>query len=161
MLFRSLVVAPELAVCGYPPEDLVLRPSFVRACEAALAELAVGLEAPLLVGCPHAGPDGVRNSAFLLRDGTVEARYDKMALPNYSVFDEQRTFVPGQGPVLVEVAGERVGVTICEDIWVGEGPAAMAVAEGATLVVNLSASPYHVGKGEVRDELVEIGRAHV
>ena len=153
-LGAELVVAPELAVCGYPPEDLVLRPSFVRACEAALAELAIGLEVPLLVGCPHAGADGVRNSAFLLRDGVVEARYDKMALPNYSVFDEQRTFVPGQGPLIVEVAGERVGVTICEDIWVGEGPAAMAAAEGASVVVNLSASPYHVGKGEVRDELV-------
>ncbi|MGI9116467.1 MAG: NAD+ synthase [Gaiellales bacterium] len=150
----ELVVAPELAVCGYPPEDLVLRPSFVRACEEALVELAAGLPVPLLVGCPHAGADGVRNSAFLLRDGQVEARYDKLALPIYSVFDEQRTFVPGQGPVVLEIAGERVGVTICEDIWVADGPAAMAVAEGATVVVNLSASPYHVGKGEVRDELV-------
>ena len=150
----ELVVTPELAICGYPPEDLVLRPTFVAACEAAVAELAVGLPVPVLVGGPHRGATGVCNSAFLLRDGVIAARYDKMALPNYSVFDEQRTFVPGEGPLVVELAGERIGISICEDIWVADGPAHAAVEAGATLVVNLSASPYHLGKGEQRDALI-------
>ena len=150
----ELVVTPELAICGYPPEDLVLRPTFVAACEAAVAELAVGLPVPVLVGGPHRGETGVCNSAFLLRDGVIAARYDKMALPNYSVFDEQRTFVPGEGPLIVELAGERIGISICEDIWVADGPAHAAVEAGATLVVNLSASPYHLGKGEQRDALI-------
>ena len=150
----ELVVTPELAICGYPPEDLVLRPTFVAACEAAVAELAVGLPIPVIVGGPHAGATGVCNSAYLLRDGKIEARFDKMALPNYSVFDEQRTFVPGNGPVIVDVAGERVGLSICEDIWVTDGPAHAAARDGATLIVNLSASPYHLGKGEQRDALI-------
>ena len=108
----ELVVSPGLAICGYPPEDLVLRPTFVAACEAAVAELAVGLPVPVLVGGPHRGATGVCNSAFLLRDGVMAARYDKMALPNYSVFDEQRTFVPGEGPLIVELAGERIGTLV-------------------------------------------------
>ncbi len=150
----ELVVTPELAICGYPPEDLVLRPTFVAACEAAIAELATRLALPTLVGGPHAGAEGVHNSAYLLSGGKVAARYDKMALPNYSVFDEQRTFVAGTRPLVVEIAGVRVGVTICEDIWEDQAPARAAVEGGAELVVNLSASPYHVGKGAVRDELV-------
>ena len=131
----ELVVTPELAICGYPPEDLVLRPTFVAACEAAVAELAVGLPIPVIVGGPHAGATGVCNSAYLLRDGKIEARFDKMALPNYSVFDEQRTFVPGTGPVIVYVAGERVGLSICEDIWVTDGPAHAAARDGVLLDV--------------------------
>ncbi|MFM7553420.1 MAG: NAD+ synthase [Actinomycetota bacterium] len=153
-LGADLVVAPELVVSGYPPEDLVLRPSFVRACEAAVARLAGEVAVPVIVGSPWAGPDGVRNSAFVLEGGAVVARYDKMALPNYSVFDEQRTFRPGDGPLLVQAGGALVGITICEDIWVADGPAHAAARGGASLVVNLSASPYHLGKGRQRDELI-------
>ncbi len=150
----DLVVVPELAVCGYPPEDLVLRPSFVRACEAAVGELAGRCGVPVVVGAPWAGPDGVRNSAFVLAGGGVVARYDKMALPNYGVFDEQRTFRAGDGPVLVRVGDAVVGLTICEDIWVADGPGRASAVAGASVVVNLSASPYHVGKGAQRDALV-------
>jgi NAD+ synthase (glutamine-hydrolysing) len=84
----------------------------------------------------------------------VVARYDKMALPNYSVFDEQRTFLAGDGPLLIRVGDSLVGVTICEDIWVAEGPADEAARAGASLVINLSASPYHLGKGQQRDALL-------
>ena len=154
-LGADLVVAPELAISGYPPEDLVLRPAFVRDCEAAVAELAGRVAVPLVVGSPSGGPDGVRNSAFVLAGGRIVARYDKMALPNYSVFDEQRTFRPGDGPLLVSVGDALVGITICEDIWVQDGPAHAAARGGASLVVNLSASPYHLGKGAQRDGLVQ------
>ncbi len=150
----DLLIVPELAICGYPPEDLVLRPTFVRACEDAVADLAARLPLPAVVGGPWGGPDGVRNSAFVLSGGAIVARYDKMALPNYSVFDEQRTFRSGDGPVLVRAGDALVGLTICEDIWVDDGPAHAAARAGAGLVVNLSASPYHIGKGEQRDALV-------
>ena len=150
----DILITPELAICGYPPEDLVLRPAFVAKCEEAVRELAEVAPLPILVGGPYADSRGVFNSAYLLQDGTVKARYDKMALPNYSVFDEQRTFQVGDGPLVVEIAGVRIGVTICEDIWIENGPAHASVQAGAEVVVNLSASPYHLAKGLIRENLV-------
>ena len=119
----DLLVTPELVISGYPPEDLVLRPAFVAACQATVEELATKLPLPVLVGVPWRDGAGIRNAAVLLDGGRVVARYDKMALPNYSVFDEQRTFLAGDGPLLIRAGESLVGVTICEDIWVAEGPA--------------------------------------
>lgn len=150
----DLLVTPELAVSGYPPEDLVLRPAFLAACRATVEGLARDLPIPALVGTPWLGDRGVHNSAVLLADGRIAARYDKIELPNYSVFDEQRTFRAGTGPLLVQVGETLVGVTICEDIWVADGPACTVAREGAAVVINLSASPYHLGKGEQRDALL-------
>ena len=150
----DLLVTPALVISGYPPEDLVLRPAFVAACKATVEELATTLPLPVLVGVPWRDGAGIRNAAVLLDGGRVVARYDKMALPNYSVFDEQRTFLAGDGPLLIRVGDSLVGVTICEDIWVAEGPADEAARAGASLVINLSASPYHLGKGQQRDALL-------
>lgn len=151
----DLLVTPELVVSGYPPEDLVLRPSFVRDCEATVAALASTLPLPAVVGSPWRDDGGVRNSAAVLVDGAVAARYDKIALPNYSVFDERRTFVPGNGPLLVRAGDALVGITICEDIWVEDGPADGSAQGGAALVINISASPFHLDKMEAREALVE------
>jgi len=150
----DLAITPEMAVSGYPPEDLVLRPAFVRSCEAAVADLADRLPLATIVGSPWRVADGVRNSAVLLHGGAVVGRYDKMALPNYSVFDEQRTFTPGDGPFVFRAGPHRIGVSICEDIWVEHGPADAAAAGGADLVVNLSASPFHLEKAGVRDAIL-------
>jgi predicted amidohydrolase len=98
----DLVLAPELAISGYPPEDLLLRPSFLRACQAEAELLAAEVEVPLVVGCPWLDVDRVRNSALVLASGEILARYDKRELPNYGVFDEERTFSPGRGSLHIE-----------------------------------------------------------
>ena len=151
----DLLVTPEMIISGYPPEDLVLRPSFVRDCEATVAALAADLPLATIVGSPWREGDGVRNSAAVLVNGSVAARYDKIALPNYSVFDERRTFVPGSGPLLIRAGDALVGITICEDIWVEDGPADASAQGGAALVINISASPFHLDKMDVRGALVE------
>ena len=156
----DLVVFPELALTGYPPEDLLLKTSFVReAAEAAreLAAEATGIVA--VVGVPAGGTSGagapaLHNAAVVLADGGVAATYHKHHLPNYAVFDERRYFAPGRRGLVIEVRGWRIGLTICEDIWMAGGPADWAAAEGgAELLVNLSASPYHRGKGRERESL--------
>jgi NAD+ synthase (glutamine-hydrolysing) len=143
-----LVVFPELALCGYPPEDLLLNPHFVRECREALAEAArrcAGLDA--LVGFPEAAADRVHNAAALLRDGGAAAIARKTELPNYGVFDEHRYFAPGAGALAVEVGGASLLVTICEDIWVAGGTIERQARQRRhDLVVNLSASPFHAGK---------------
>jgi len=165
-----LVVAPELALCGYPPEDLLLRPAFMAANAEALEALArelAGCEGlHLVVGHPHQfGERGdLRsksvavqrrfNAASVLAGGRVIATYCKRELPNYQVFDERRYFASGrdagQGPVVVDVQGLKVGLLICEDAWFDE-PAASACAAGAQLLVVLNASPFHLDKGEERE----------
>ena len=149
----DLVVFPELTLTGYPPEDLLLKRGFRRRAQAALDDLSISGVAAL-VGWPEEGEDGrVYNSAALLADGGVAAVYRKVLLPNYGVFDERRWFEPGSEPVVVSVAGVQVGITICEDIW-EPGPAAATAAAGAEVIVNLSASPYHHGKGGEREEMI-------
>jgi NAD+ synthase (glutamine-hydrolysing) len=150
----DLVLAPELAICSYPPEDLLFRPSFLAACRREIETLAGEVEVPLLVGAPWLDGDRARNSALLLAGGEIVARYDKQELPNYSVFDEERTFAPGRSNLAIELGGCVSAVTICEDIWLPDGPANDAVAGGATLVLNISASPYHLGKGLSREEML-------
>src|SRR4051812_21323340 len=149
----DLVVLPELAVTGYPPEDLLLRPGFVRATRASLDRIASethGLAA--LVGVPLR--DGnLYNACAVCADGEVTGWAKKWHLPNYGVFDEKRYFTSGTDLALVEVAGTKVGITICEDMWVSGPPTTELVSAGAELVVNLSASPLHVGRAQEREAI--------
>ena len=174
-----LLLAPELALTGYPPEDLLLRPAFMQACARTLAELAAEL-APLeglavVVGHPHQigerGDERSRshavqkrfNGASVLKDGQVLATYCKRELPNYQVFDERRYFASGrdagQAAVVFEAGGRRFGLLICEDAWFDE-PAEAAVAAGAEVLCVLNASPFHLDKpGEREDRMAERVRA--
>ena len=148
----QLVVFPELALTGYPPEDLLLKQSFLRRAQSALEGLAIdGITA--IVGWPEAADGRVYNAAAVLSGDGVQAVYRKLLLPNYGVFDERRWFEPGDAPLVVDVAGTPVGVTVCEDIWAAE-PTEATAAEGARVVVNLSASPYHHGKGMERERMI-------
>jgi NAD+ synthase (glutamine-hydrolysing) len=148
----QIVVFPELALTGYPPEDLLLKRGFLRRAQAALEGLATdGVTA--VVGWPESADGRVYNAAAVVADGRVQAVYRKILLPNYGVFDERRWFEPGSDPVVVEVAGTPVGITVCEDIW-DPGPTAATAAAGAQVVVNLSASPYHHGKGVERERMI-------
>src|SRR6185503_9864572 len=114
----ALVVTPELSLCGYPPEDLLLRPAFLDACAAELAALAVEVrDVVAVIGFPERS-DGVRyNAAAVVRNGRVDAVYRKQRLPNYTVFDEDRYFEPGSAPCVFDVGGVRCGLIICEDCW--------------------------------------------
>ncbi len=151
----GLVALPELAVTGYPPEDLVLRRSFVRdniATLEALAPAATGITA--VVGFVDRDADRIYNAAAVIEGGRVQAIYHKHLLPNYGVFDEKRYFTPGAGILLRQVGGVTFGVTICEDLWVPDGPHAACAAAGAELIVNINGSPYHMGKGRERQRLL-------
>jgi NAD+ synthase (glutamine-hydrolysing) len=151
----DLVALPELAVTGYPPEDLVLRPSFVadnlRTLEN-LAPVATGITA--VVGFVDRDGERIFNAAAVIAGGRVQGVYHKHLLPNYGVFDEKRYFTPGDDILISEVAGLRYGVTICEDIWSPDGPHAACAAAGAELIVNINGSPYHMGKGRERQRLL-------
>jgi NAD+ synthase (glutamine-hydrolysing) len=150
----ALVVFPELALTGYPPEDLLLKTGFLSAAREALEELAGDIEGIVaLVGFPESADD-VYNAAALLCDGGVAAIYRKIFLPNYGVFDEQRYFQSGSEPALFELNGVEIGVTICEDIWEPGPPATSEALAGAQVIVNLSASPYHAGKGLERERML-------
>ncbi len=149
----DLIAFPELTLAGYPPEDLLVRPSFLAACERELAEVAQcaqGVAAYL--GHPHALGE-VYNAASLLADGGVVFTAHKQALPNYTVFDEKRYFRPGHESRVTDFGGVRVGWLICEDIWEPE-PAARAAAQGAELLMVINASPFDVDKAQARDELL-------
>jgi NAD+ synthase (glutamine-hydrolysing) len=165
-----LVLTPEMALCGYPPEDLLLRPAFMQACADAVHAIAAQLadlpDLHLVLGHPQALPgDDPRtrswsiprclNAASLLTAGHVKASYAKRELPNYQVFDERRYFVSGReaglGPVVVDVLGWRVGLLVCEDAWFDE-PGQSALAQGAQALLVLNASPYHAGKRAEREQ---------
>jgi NAD+ synthase (glutamine-hydrolysing) len=150
----DLVLFPELAVTGYPPEDLLLRPGFLRAAARVLEDIAAetrGLTA--LVGTPHLDRD-LFNACAVCSDGEVKAMYRKQFLPNYGVFDEDRYFQPGRELVLIRCGETLVGPTVCEDIWQPGPPATDLALAGAHVVANLSASPFHVGKGAEREEML-------
>jgi NAD+ synthase (glutamine-hydrolysing) len=150
----QLVVVPELALSGYPPEDLLLKTQFVDAAGAALGRIASSVEGIVaLVGFPERADD-VYNAAAVLADGRVAAVYRKMFLPNYGVFDEQRYFQAGTEPALLELNGVAIGLTICEDIWEPGPPASSEALAGAQVIVNLSASPYHAGKPSEREQML-------
>jgi NAD+ synthase (glutamine-hydrolysing) len=170
----DLVAFPEMTVTGYPIEDLALRASFRRGAEQALAGLATALAdaglgaLTVVVGTvgestsrEHEGaPARPTNQAVVLRDGRVQQRYDKHHLPNYGVFDEFRIFAPGGGPTVVEVAGRRVGLLICEDIW-QDGPVAELADDELDLLLVINGSPYEEGKGHVRTDLAARRAAEV
>jgi NAD+ synthase (glutamine-hydrolysing) len=163
----ALTIFPELCVPGYPAEDLYLKRHFIAANQHAVEELARSVrETTALVGFaePVAGGGDFRhahNSLAVLADGAVRAVYRKNRLPNYSVFDEQRYFVPGDEPATIEVAGSRVGLTVCEDVWTPGPPASSEAAAGASLIANPSGSPYHRGKGREREAMfAERARAY-
>ncbi len=151
-----MVVFPELAISGYPPEDLLLKQHFLTDCAKTLADVAERCEGiTAVVGVPWREDGSVYNAAAVLSGGGTVAVYRKVCLPNYAVFDEKRYFTPGDCVLVIDMGGRRVAVNICEDIWDGgtrsiEG----AAAGGAHVVVNLSMSPYHVAKGRVREQLL-------
>ena len=150
----DVVVLPELAVTGYPPEDLLLRPGFLHAAREAVDDVARACtQAVALVGGPAFARD-LANAAFVCADGAVRGVYRKQFLPNYGVFDEHRYFAPGRELLLLQLGDALVGPTICEDVWQPGPPATDLALAGATLLVNLSASPFHVGKAEDREEML-------
>ena len=150
-----VVVFPELTLTGYPPEDLLLRPSLADQVARLLQRLCHELPPSLwvIVGYPRHSEQGLYNSAGVIHNGRIVAEYHKQSLPNYQVFDEVRYFVPGDEPCVVTIDGCQVGITICEDIWAPE-PAARARTAGAQILVNLNASPFHRGKRQERERLL-------
>jgi len=158
-----LVLTPELSLCGYAAEDLFLRPSFIQACDDALKTVSTALSGlnglHVVVGHPSGGDERTRsvsvqrrfNMASVVCEGQVVASYAKRELPNYQVFDERRYFVAGDKPCVFDVAGTKVGLLICEDAWF-DAPAADAKAAGAELLAVINASPFHVGKGDEREQ---------
>jgi NAD+ synthase (glutamine-hydrolysing) len=150
----ELVLFPELALTGYPPEDLLLKEHFLLATQDALAELAAGVEGIVaVVGYPERTED-VFNSVAVIADGAVRTTYSKARLWNYGVADEERYFQAGAGAAVIDLGGARIGLTICEDIWVPGRPASDEAEAGASLIVNPSASPYHKGKGVERERML-------
>jgi NAD+ synthase (glutamine-hydrolysing) len=150
----QLVVFPELVVTGYPPEDLLLKEHFLADARAALERIAQDAQGIVaLVGFPERADD-VYNAAAVCADGAVQAIYRKIRLPNYGVFDEVRYFQSGPGPAMIEVDGVKVGLTICEDIWQPGRPASDEALAGATVIVNLSASPYYADKDAERERMI-------
>ncbi len=156
-----LLLTPELALCGYAAEDLFLRPAFLAACDAALAEVvqaSAALEGlAIVVGHPKSLPDDpagrCANAASVVRAGRIEQTYVKQELPNYQVFDERRYFTPGTGTCVFDVEGVRVGLLICEDAWFA-GPSRRAADAGAQILVTINASPFHIGKSADREQIM-------
>ena len=150
----DVLAFPELAVCGYPPEDLLLRPSFAEANRRAVEALAARTgEMAVIVGFADRDAD-LHNAAAVLHGGRWLGTYRKQRLPNYGVFDELRYFKPGRGTLLLRSAGAWVGVTICEDIWLPGGPVESLSRAGADVVININASPFHRGKWRSRHALL-------
>jgi NAD+ synthase (glutamine-hydrolysing) len=150
----DLVIFPELATTGYPPEDLLLRPGFVRAAHESVAQIAAATDGIVaLVGTPWFDRD-VANACAVCAGGRIQAVYRKHFLPNYGVFDEHRYFAEGRDLVVLRLGETSVGITICEDVWQPGPPATDLALAGAQLIVNLSASPFHVGKAEEREDML-------
>lgn len=144
--YADAYVFPELALTGYPPEDLLLRPSMQRRVERALNQLkALSRDKWLIIGYPIIRNGQSYNCCGVLHNGEVIAEYFKRELPNYRVFDEKRYFVPGDLPTVIDINGFCIGLTICEDLWFGE-PVSQSVMAGAELIININASPYHYKK---------------
>lgn len=153
----DLVAFPELALPGYPPEDLLLRKDFLVDQLRALHEIAAQVnEVAVIVGFVEVEGKSLYNAAAVIQDRKVQGIYRKHHLPNYGVFDERRYFQEGTGVLLGSIGGESFGVTICEDLWEADGPHRACVDAGAKFVVNINASPYHMGKGRERQELLAV-----
>ena len=156
----DLLAFPELATTGYPPEDLLFKRSFIDANVAAM-ESVVAESHGLAVVLGYVQPrgSGIANSAAIGFDGMLVDTYDKIFLPNYGVFDEERYFVKGSSCPVYEIGGARIGVNVCEDIWFAEGPSAVQRRSGAELIVNINASPFHTGKSAYRRDSIVGNRA--
>ncbi len=151
----DLVIFPELCLTGYPPEDLLFRRDFLEQARHALTRLlATSVNTPIIVGAPRLHGEKLYNSVFYLAGGRIVAYCDKQHLPNYTVFDEKRYFSAGSGHCITEIAGVRCALLICEDVWF-PGPAAEARKNGAEILLSLNASPFHAGKQEIREKLLE------
>ena len=151
----DVVVFPELAITGYPPEDLVLRPAFVDSNISALEHLAKQTAGgcSIVTGFVDRTDQGIHNSAALVANGEIVARYHKVKLPNYGVFDEQRTFVPGTAECAVRLAGSELGLSVCEDAWAPGPPFDAYAARKTPVILNINGSPYHRGKAGERIEI--------
>lgn len=162
----QLLLTPELGLCGYPPEDLLLRPGFYQACAQTLTELAGKISGiAVVVGHPHEQNGKRYNAASLLQNGVVAATYFKQELPNYSVFDEERYFDRGSEPAVFEIEGIRFALNICEDVW-KHAASEYASEAGAQILLVLNASPYAIGKLQsrhqvIRERIAETGMAMV
>ncbi|MEO2172379.1 MAG: nitrilase-related carbon-nitrogen hydrolase, partial [Acidimicrobiales bacterium] len=153
----DLALFPEMTVTGYPLEDLVHKPGFVADSQAAVAEVAaMSGTCALVVGFADPGPDGVvHNAVAVCHGGRIVGTYHKECLPTYDVFDEGRDYEPGSGPLqLFRVGGARVGVVICEDLWVAGGPVGRLLDGGAEMIVTVNGSPFHQGKQAARESVV-------
>jgi NAD+ synthase (glutamine-hydrolysing) len=151
----DILAFPELAVCGYPPEDLLFKPEFIAENLKSLDKIAKessGID--IIIGFVDDGDEGIYNAAGIIHDGELAGIYHKIYLPNYGVFDEDRYFQAGSECPVFIIGGINIGVNICEDIWYEDGPAKIQAYSGAELIINISASPYHFGKGSVREKMV-------
>jgi len=143
----DLVVFPELALTGYPPEDLLLKPHFIKENLKCLTRIAMATKDIMaIVGFVDTKLDAIYNSAGILTDKKVSYVYHKMHLPNYGVFDEKRYFKSGVRKVIIKAKDFSFAVNICEDMWASENIAARRILQGAQFLVNISASPYYLGK---------------
>ncbi|MGH7254690.1 MAG: nitrilase-related carbon-nitrogen hydrolase, partial [Nitrospirales bacterium] len=167
----DLIIFPELVLPGYPPEDLLLKPRFLDANRRGLEEVVrqcrdvavvvgyVGQDGepgtrPASSKVVPAGRQALYNAAAVIVNGRLVTSYGKWYLPNYGVFDESRYFYPGQRIPIVVLNGVALGVNICEDIWLPEGPPSLQAARGAEIIVNINASPFHVGKSRFREQML-------
>jgi NAD+ synthase (glutamine-hydrolysing) len=151
----DIVTFPELAITGYPPEDLLLKPKFIEDNIAALREVARSItDVVAVVGFVDRKNGSLYNAASVMYDAEIKGVYRKTLLPNYGVFDEKRYFASGKKPLIFKFDDLIFGVNICEDIWFDKGPTALQARAGATLILNINASPYHTGKINVRNEIV-------
>jgi len=151
----DIVCFPELAVTGYPPEDLLLKPKFIQDNFKTIKEIAqITSDIVAVVGFVDRDNARLYNGACVINNGKIKGAYHKMLLPNYGVFDEKRYFSPGKAFGVFEIAGLIFAVNICEDIWHGEGPLKRQVAAGAKLILNINASPYYVGKAVERENII-------
>ena len=151
----DLIVFPEMSLCGYPPEDLLLKPDFVQAIMNRIDRVVSASKGlTVVLGSIYAEED-LYNAAVMMHDGTIAGIYHKQILPNYGVFDENRYFTPGDCNLLFSFDSVNIGISVCEDIWYSGGPSEKQATEGrASLLINISASPYHIGKGKIRHEML-------
>ncbi|MDQ3218593.1 MAG: NAD+ synthase, partial [Actinomycetota bacterium] len=152
----QILLAPELAITGYPPEDLLLKSSFLRATRRALENFAA--EAPdvtAIIGFADSDAGILYNAAGVCHDGRVRAVYRKQLLPNYGVFDERRYFTSGTSVLLIDSPAATIGVCVCEDAWSTTGPVAALANAGAQVIAHINASVFHKGKVELRNEMLK------
>ena len=152
----DIIAFPELALTGYPPEDLILKPQFISDNMAELKKISSRTHGiTVITGFVDADKDGLYNAAAVISEGRIIDVYHKIFLPNYGVFDEHRYFKPGRRFPVYNIAGFRIGINICEDIWHSEGPARIQALAGAEVIININASPYEMGKPELRQRILK------